>query len=115
MVKLDKINKKIEAIAEEALILEGQLNYSRQYQYYAEFIRKNAEILPEEVPDATYIYDLPGAVVLFRSIFSMCGCQVQNVVDLKDFKEYLKKVESLVGEMEQLEGDVLFSIPVQEY
>lgn len=114
MAKLDKISGKVAKIAEAALVLEPQLNYSRQYQFHLEFIRNNSEVLPDEVPDGTYFYDIPAVLPLFRSIFQVCSCQVGNIVDLKDFEGYLKEVEALVGEMEKESDKVLFSRPVQE-
>ena len=115
MAELNKITDSLEKIAEIAAILEPQLNYSREYQFYLEYIRKNWDMLPDEVPDGTYFYGNDGFRLLFTSVFRVCECQVGNIVSLKDLEGYLDAVKKLVGEMEKESGRIDFDRPGQEY
>lgn len=114
MAKLDKITDKLGKVAEVAAKLEPQLNYSRQYQFYLEYIRKNWDMLPDEVPDGTYFYGNEAYRLLFTSVFRVCDCQVGNIVSLKDLEEYLDEVKKLVVEMEGVSDKIQFDQPAQE-
>ena len=115
MAELNKITDSLEKIAEIAAILEPQLNYSREYQFYLEYIRKNWDMLPDEVPDGTYFYGNDGVRLLFTSVFRVCGCQVGNIVSLEDLEAYLGEVKNLAGQMKKESNEIRFDQPAQRY